>query len=491
MNYLEFISAKKSLLKAPAGYGKTYTLAECIKYCPDNQKQLILTHTNAGIASINEKLRALKIDSSKCHINTICGFAQKYVLSLCKASDLPPQENKQYFETVVEKATDLFHLESVERIIECSYHGLFVDEYQDCSTSQHKMIMAIAEVLPTHILGDPMQGIFNFNGTLVDIEVDLMDIEYQLSLDTPWRWRKDGNNNELGECLKQIRTILDSENREIDLNVFHKKGLFYYQFSQKDIYDSNTDYSSYLRGIIANNRDLEELDSLLILVPNVFTSSRIDARALLKARIDYANQLTLLEAIDEKDHYDVSFQIDRIVETINVIPQKIKELKEIVFTPLFNKTELNKWFSKNILIRKTDPYRDNYLLLKNLFEIFFNEPSIKVLYAIIRFMKDDLKLRSKRVELLNSIIKALNTAIIEKITVYEAMKQQKNRIRCVGRKIFGKCLGTTLLTKGLEFDTVVILNAHLFDSYKHFYVAITRACKKLIIFSEKSLLNFN
>ena len=53
-----------------------HTLAECIKYCPDNQKQLILTHTNAGIASINEKLRELEIDSSKCHINTICGFAQ-------------------------------------------------------------------------------------------------------------------------------------------------------------------------------------------------------------------------------------------------------------------------------------------------------------------------------------------------------------------------------------------------------------------------------
>ena len=60
------------------------------------------------------------------------------------------------------------------------------------------MIMALAEVLPTHILGDPMQGIFNFNGTLVDIDHDLKDIEYQLSLDTPWRWRKEGNNNELG-----------------------------------------------------------------------------------------------------------------------------------------------------------------------------------------------------------------------------------------------------------------------------------------------------
>lgn len=490
MNYLEFISAEKSLLIAPAGYGKTYTLAECIKYCPDNEKQLILTHTNAGIASIKEKLRVLKIDLSKCHINTICGFAQKYVLSLSK-KDLPPQEEKQYFDVVVEKAIALFNLESVKRIVKCSYNGLFVDEYQDCSKNQHNMIMKLAEVLPTHILGDPMQGIFNFNGNLVNIHNDLIDFEYQISLDIPWRWRKEGNNNELGECLKQIRTILDSENKKIDLSIFHNKGLFYYHISERDIYDPQTDYSRKVSRIIANNRHFEELESLLILVPNIFTASRLDSRAQLKAQVDYGRQLSLLEAIDEKDHYDISIQIDRIVGTIDNIPQKIQELKESIFSKLFNKTELNNWFRTNALIKKKGPNSGYYFLLKKMLDNFFNEPSLNGLYAIIWFMKNDLRLKSKRVELINSILRALNSAITEKITVYEAMKQQKNRLRCMGRKIYGKCLGTTLLTKGLEFDTVVILNAHQFNCYKHFYVAITRACKKLIIFSQESVLNFN
>lgn len=44
---------------------------------------------------------------------------------------------------------------------------------------------------------------------------------------------KEGNNNELGECLKEIRTVLDSENKEIDLNNFHKKGLFIISFQGK------------------------------------------------------------------------------------------------------------------------------------------------------------------------------------------------------------------------------------------------------------------
>ena len=46
--------------------------------------------------------------------------------------------------------------------------------------------------------------------------------------------------------FKEIRTVLDSENKEIDLNNFHKKGLFIISF-QEDIYNPNTDYSSYVR----------------------------------------------------------------------------------------------------------------------------------------------------------------------------------------------------------------------------------------------------
>lgn len=110
MNFKDFLSAKKSLLIAPAGYGKTHTLAECIKYCPDNQKQLILTHTNAGIASILEKIKELEIDTRKCHVNTIAGFAQKYVLSLCETGKLPPQDDPQYFDSVTQKAIGLFKL---------------------------------------------------------------------------------------------------------------------------------------------------------------------------------------------------------------------------------------------------------------------------------------------------------------------------------------------------------------------------------------------
>lgn len=56
----------------------------------------------------------------------------------------------------------------------------------------------------------------------------------------------------------------------------------------------------------------------------------------------------------------------------------------------------------------------------------------------------------------------------------------------MGRKIEGRYIGTTLLTKGLEFDTVVILGADLIPDKRNFYVGISRACKDLYLITEKT-----
>ena len=71
-----------------------------------------------------------------------------------------------------------------------------------------------------------------------------------------------------------------------------------------------------------------------------------------------------------------------------------------------------------------------------------------------------------RKELFNDLCKALEEAEYNNTSVYESMKKIKNRKRKIGRKIEGKCIGTTLLIKGLEFDTVAVLNAHEFEDPK-------------------------
>lgn len=488
MNYLAFISSPKSLLIAPAGYGKTYSVAECLRHTRDDQKQLILTHTHAGIAAIKEKVREMGVESCKYHIETITSFAQKYVLAFCDPDEIPPQEEDGYFGVIVEKAVGLFSLDSVKGIVKCSYDGLFVDEYQDCSKTQHRIIMLLAEVLPTRVLGDGMQGIFGFKDALVDFESDLEDFQYRETLTTPWRWRKEGNKEALGESLKGIRAILESDNKVVDLSAY--PGITYQKINEGEFYDPKSRYNNDLRQLVTNIKGVPEHESLLIIVPNDNRSSNVSSRSLLKARIDNMRQLTLLEAIDDDDYYEVCRSIDALIELEGNEAQKIRVLRARVLLKLFNKTGINTWFREDALVVKEEPNVEKYHRLIKYIDVFTREPSLQTVYWVILFLKKVLRLKTTRWELLDGVLHAIKTAMEEQTTAYESMVQQKNRVRRVGRKIHGKCLGTTLLTKGLEFDTVAVLNAHLFNCHKHFYVAITRACKKLVVFSEKPVLRF-
>jgi len=494
MNYQDFISNEKSLLIAPAGYGKTHAIAECLKYSPDDERQLILTHTHAGIASIKEKIKKFDLPSSKYQVETITGFAQKYTLAFYCLSDIPPQEDSQnYYPFIIKKTTELLSKESIKRIISISFQGLFVDEYQDCTVNQHKMIMALSEILPTHIFGDPMQGIFSFNEMLVNLDVDLKTFKEVEPLDIPWRWYNGCNNKTLGTALKEIRTILATTNKTINLSKYNS-AIKYVKVNESDIYNNKSYYRDCLNKLLLNQKKLPYLNSLLIIVPEYYENNipkgDISARSKLKSQIDYSNQLTLLEAIDNKDFYTISKKIDELVEGIGRKRKKIKTLNEEVFCKLFNKGCVDDYILDDRLKSKREPNIEKKNKLELRINIFLDCPSIIAFLNIILLMKHEMRFKTKRLDLLNSIIKSMNIAICEDKSVYEGMVSYKNIIRRVGRKIHGKCIGTTLLTKGLEFDTVAILNAHRFDNYKHFYVAITRACKHLIIFTENETLSF-
>jgi len=495
MNYTDFISKDKSLLIAPAGYGKTYSLAESLLHTPPNEKQLILTHTHAGIASIKEKIKSFKIPGEKFHIETITGFAQRYVLAYYCKEDIPEQEDSsRYYPFIVEKATILLNFESIKRTIKYSYHGLFVDEYQDCTKPQHKLIISLSDILPTRILGDPMQGIFGFNEPLVDFEKDLQDFDNVYELEKPWRWFQNGNNKDLGQALIDIRELLKT-NKSVDIASYESKILDYRKIKEHEIFNPKSEYQKYLKYLLKNPNNIERYNSLLIIMPEYFEDNKfkggIQQRSKLKAMFDYSNKLTLLEAIDNKDFYTISRAIDDLVENIGRKRKKIKAITDNVIVRLFNKTSVKEWIKENGLINKRGQKAETKNALESIMTTFIDYPSVRNFLKIINYLKKIMKLKTKRQDLLNSIIKAMNISITENITVYEGMVKHRNMIRRIGRKVHGKCIGTTLLTKGLEFDTVIILNAHRFSSSKHFYVAITRACKELIIFSEKDKIIFN
>ena len=94
-----------------------------------------------------------------------------------------------------------------------------------------------------------------------------------------------------------------------------------------------------------------------------------------------------------------------------------------------------------------------------------------------------------RKEFLRDIYQTLLDADRLSLTAYEAVVRNRNIRRRKGRKVPQKSVGTTLLTKGLEFDTVVVLNAQDINDPRHLYVALTRCCRRLVVVSDRAVLH--
>lgn len=467
-----FLSHEKTVLIAPAGYGKTHTIAASMDILKNSGKHLVLTHTHAGIASIKEKLKKEGIPSNSFHVETISGIAQRYALSFYKGADIPELGDKNYFGFILEKALYFFQLKPIQKILVRSYASLFVDEYQDCTSKQHELILIIASLFPSRFLGDPLQGIFEFDplDPLVNMEDEVKMkgfISNKYILEQPQRWLR-GNNESLGENLKLIRKELLLGN---PINLSSYPSIESHYFKEEDLNIPTSGYYKKLSELITGN-------NLLIIHPN--TTSIFPRISLIKK---FNNRFLLLESIDDKDFYKLASKFDNITRGKHALT-----IGEICLS-IFNKTEVNKWFNDKGLKSKTSEI-DKELIepLKTILEQAEISPSfMKLKNALLEIPKLP-GLKCYRKEIFACLCKALQYASIEKTTVSLAMVEIRNSIRRYGKKPNAKCIGTTLLTKGLEFDTVIILDAHKFECPKHLYVAFTRASKKLIVFSNTNIL---
>lgn len=497
VDWTSYLKCHRGLLIAPAGHGKTTAIADCIMQCPDKSRYLILTHTHAGIASLRAKFNEKNIPQKKYQLDTITGFAQRYVLSFKKIRDLPSVEEKTYFSTIVQYCTQLIDYSVVQLIIKASYDGIFVDEYQDCTTDQHKMILALAKNLPLHVLGDPLQGIFSFEKTpLVDFERDLFGFEKFNLLSYPWRWH--GINGALGNQILSMRKCLEMH-KPIQLDSINCTGLtVVHHILPADLHNSS--FLSLLRTTIMKNMS----DSFLIIYPSYTETGKggqiqlkgsIKDRIDLKIAIDYGYNFHMLDAIDSKKFYSCSKEIDNFVYLCrnkrNI--QKVKKLYDIMESMHFGATAMSAWIDRknNRLKQKRD--KENKIKGDNLkvsLTIFENDPNLENLMVVLDTCYSLTKDKCHYKEFYHEIKKASKIAIRDNITMYEAMTHLKNNIRHIGRKIDGKCIGTTFLTKGLEFDTVVLYEAQKFMDAKNFYVAISRARKNLVIITSNSLIQF-
>lgn len=75
----------KGYVIAPAGYGKTHLIAMAVK--ASSTRQLILTHTYAGVNAIKKKMQTLAVPESRFQIETIASWALRICLYFPKSSN--------------------------------------------------------------------------------------------------------------------------------------------------------------------------------------------------------------------------------------------------------------------------------------------------------------------------------------------------------------------------------------------------------------------
>lgn len=489
---------QRNLLIAAAGHGKTYTISELARINKNPRPYLILTHTHAGVASLREKMMNRNINIHNYVLTTIHAFCQSLVLAYVKDyTTIPSRETNPsiFYKYLCTKAIELIQLKLVSTTIKSSYSGVVVDEYQDCNTNQHEFALELAKIIPLRALGDPLQCIFDFKDTCVDFNTDFKDFELYKFLDKPWRWINSGNNL-LGEKILKCRDHLE---KRVE-NDFHLVDDQQSNFRVITNFDVNSpqylqDIGRFIRGI--------DSDSLLIIIPSkikyksrnglVSTFCTIDHRANIRSRMGLTYGFSLLESIDDKDFYGISKKLDGFFKKKHVtIEGYVKGMSDLLLLMTLGKTNISEYVNleSGKFVKKKDMEKSKISsYLTTLFNQSYSNRSKQNFAKIVRFFHYNLKTPIKRPELFYDLLFAIDASSQSK-TILDCMIERRNLLRRQGRKVKGKAIGTTLLTKGLEFDTVVVFQADMIEDRRNFYVAISRASKKLYLItsSEKITL---
>ena len=460
---------------APAGYGKTHLIAESTARSAG--RQLILTHTYAGVNALRRKMRTLRVSDKFHRIDTIASWAIRLSLSYSKTSgwDIErPYDNDQW-STLYHACARLLDYEFVRRLVRASYDGLYVDEYQDCSITQHNIVLKLARDIPTRVLGDPLQGIFDFTGQdPVDWARDVENnFECLGSLDIPHRWLQAGMGS-LGAWLNDVRQHLQ-QRQPIDLGTDRPIAV---RFVQPD------DGPEALRRSQGNTCRYFNCDRTHTVIAIHAGSQQYKAKCHNLAR-NLSGNFSSIEEIEGKDLFSFIQKIVRARTGAARLYQVIEFAKKCM-TGVSQNLPAGTIRGEHVRVR-ANTRNPEAARCANAYLMAPNSCAMARLFLEIRRAAN---VRVIRADLLNRTLGVLNKHVLHpKLSLAEAAEQYHSEFRHKGRPIGRrKLIGTTLLVKGLEFDHAIVLDAESL-SKKELYVALTRAARSLTIISTTPVLN--
>lgn len=454
---------KSGYIIAPAGFGKTYLIAESTKHCKG--RQLILTHTFAGIDSIKTKLANLDVPSKQYHIDTIASFSLKWVRAYPASIgwDIDEPDTAGDWESLYQKSMSLFTKSFVQRVFNSTYSGVFVDEYQDCSQIQHGLVLKLAELKPTRLVGDPLQGIFDFGDGVVDWEKSIKPHFDELGkLTTPWRWKLSGREP-LGKWLFDIRDKIAEGNlpsvpREL-------KGF------------------KHITCDLDNPKDLKRLDEFKRLGKEAGRSI-----VVYPGSGEYKNKTHVLSkslsgmftSIEEVEGKALNRAIDKLIKAKSA---NMKLAAAITFAKSCM-TSLGTLLPNATIEGRTARVnaRTRFPVIVQSANEFLASNNLSHLTFFLRELTKCKEAKVYRRDLFSRFVSVLNYA--QTMPLDEAIKRYRQDFRHLGRPVrLSNQIGTTLLVKGLEYEHCIVTYPTKMSA-KEFYVALTRGTQSVTVISE-------
>lgn len=449
---------------APAGFGKTEEIVFAVK--ESQGRQLVLTHTRAGVAALKERFQRYNIDKENYEVTTIAAFCLKW----CKAFPNSASMSRDYFEKEIDYqkvyagATKILSHEWAIRIFLRSYDAVFVDEYQDCVSTQHELFMLLSKYVSLRIYGDPLQGIFYWVKGDPLVKWTSFDFPIVEPLNTAWRWKN--TNPQLGEILMDMRKCLlptllgqscklNLKNVEnavaiINSNTWNN-GNFVYKLNK-------------YKSIVYITTIEQKQNSFSLHRGGYFQSDETKDLSKLKARLIEVECLIGSEK--------ALAWIDIVRTCVNSINAELKSY-------------INKLEKGSTDFNRIKKHEDIGRCLQKLAEDGGPQATFNFLKCI-----HDGGFKIYRKEFFYRIGRIYKYMLEENVSIGEAVDLlENNNYRMEQRPKYSRLSSRTVLTKGLEFECVIVDTFDGMDA-RDFYVAVTRATKMVYVLTNQSTLCF-
>jgi len=471
MSDLDILSIDRGLVVAPAGCGKTQLISDAIKRHPASKPVLVLTHTNAGVASLRGRLERAGVPSASYKLSTIDGWAIRLASMFPLRSQVSPEtlalsNPGTHYPAIREAAIRLLEGKHIEDCLQATYARLLVDEYQDCSIRQHEIVSHAANAIPTCVLGDPLQAIFGFsaNDPLAGWDKTCAVFPKLGDLEKPWRWINAGCED-LGRWLLIVRQDL-LDKKTIDLGA-----------APKEVTWVQLDGTAQDHGRLANAARWTgkgSADAVLVIGDSRNAASRHQIASTVQGA-------TIIEPVDLGQLVTFLRYFD--LQATDALDRLLKFAEEMM-----------NGVGRAQLLRRLDTItggsaRKEATLIEKTALSFRSDRTPASAADLLSVLGNGQDIRVYRPTVFRGCIRALHlAATTQGLSLHDAAIQIREQNRAYGRPLPRRAVGSTLLLKGLESDAVVVLNADDLDA-ANLYVAMTRGSKSLTICSRSSVLS--